>query len=105
MRRRRHLVLEELANEADSAFDVDALLRGRPAEANDSTTAIEARCAYLEAALQRQTGELRRAREEMAAARRATQDARLDTIRRLVAAAECKDHDTAAHIERIGRYS
>jgi putative two-component system response regulator len=41
----------------------------------------------------------------MAAARRATHAARLDTIDRLVAAAEEKDHDTAAHIERIGQYS
>jgi putative two-component system response regulator len=71
----------------------------------DTTTAIEARCARLEQALERQTVELRHAREEMTAARRATQDARLDTISRLVAAAECKDHETAAHIERIGRYA
>ena len=71
----------------------------------ESAAAIEARCARLERALERRNGELRRARYEMAAARRATQAARLDTIRRLVAAAECKDHDTAAHIERIGQYS
>jgi putative two-component system response regulator len=33
------------------------------------------------------------------------QEGHLDTIRRLTIAAEYKDHDTAGHIERIGRYS
>ncbi len=42
-------------------------------------------------------------REEIARAR--LRDAHLDTIRRLVLAAEFKDRATAAHIERIGRFS
>jgi putative two-component system response regulator len=41
----------------------------------------------------------------MAGERRATRSARLDTIRHLVAAAECRDGETGAHIERIGHYS
>ena len=71
----------------------------------ESALAIEARCARLERVLERQNGELRRARRELAVARRATHDARLETIDRLVAAAEEKDHETAAHIERIGQYA
>jgi putative two-component system response regulator len=71
----------------------------------ESALAIEARCARLERVLERRNGELRRARQELAVARRATHDARLETIDRLVAAAEEKDHETAAHIERIGQYA
>jgi putative two-component system response regulator len=71
----------------------------------DAAAAIEARCARLERVLEQRTGELRRAQLEVAAARRATHAARLETIDRLVAAAEEKDHETAAHIDRIGQYS
>src|SRR5262245_8665129 len=71
----------------------------------EMAAAIEARCARLERVLERRTGELRRARQEVAAARRATHAARLETIDRLMAAAEEKDHETAAHIERIGQFS
>jgi putative two-component system response regulator len=61
--------------------------------------------AHLERTVEKRTAALRRALEEMATAQRRTQDAHLDTIRRLVLAAEYKDRDTAAHIERIGRFS
>ena len=71
----------------------------------NAAAAIEARSERLERLLQKRTVELRRAKLEMAAARRATHAANLDTIDRLVAAAESKDHDTAAHIGRIGQYS
>ncbi|MBI4420920.1 MAG: HD domain-containing protein [Gemmatimonadetes bacterium] len=71
----------------------------------EAAEAIRRRSARLEKVVERRTGELRRMQEEMAAARQATQAAHLDTIRRLVAAAEYKDRDTAAHIERIGHYS
>ena len=51
------------------------------------------------------TRELRLALEEVTRAQREVQAGHLDTIRRLSLAAEYKDHDTAAHIERIGRYA
>lgn len=59
----------------------------------------------LESTVQRRTRELREALEEVTRAQRQVQAGHLDTIRRLTLAAEYKDHDTAGHIERIGRYS
>jgi putative two-component system response regulator len=59
----------------------------------------------LEAQVAARTTALRIALERSAAAERETYRAHLDTIRRLVVAAEYRDHDTARHIERIGRYS
>jgi putative two-component system response regulator len=59
----------------------------------------------LENTVQRRTRELRHALEEVTRAQREVQAGHLDTIRRLTLAAEYKDHDTAGHIERIGRYS
>lgn len=61
--------------------------------------------ANLEATVERRTRELRRALEDVTAAQRRIQEGHLDTIYRLTLAAEYKDHDTAGHIERIGRYS
>jgi putative two-component system response regulator len=71
----------------------------------DASDALKRQQADLERTVQRRTEALRHALEEMATAQRRTYDAHLDTIRRLVIAAEFKDRDTAAHIERIGRYS
>jgi putative two-component system response regulator len=59
----------------------------------------------LEETVERRTRELRHALEEVTRAQRLVQEGHLDTIRRLTIAAEYKDHDTAGHIERIGRYS
>ena len=59
----------------------------------------------LEQMVQQRTADLRGALEKMAVAQRKTQEAHLDTIRRLVLAAEYKDRDTAMHVERIGLYS
>lgn len=59
----------------------------------------------LESTVEQRTRELRDALEEVTRAQREIQGAHLDTIRRLTLAAEYKDHDTAGHIERIGRYS
>jgi cyclic di-GMP phosphodiesterase len=59
----------------------------------------------LEAQVAARTTALRVALERSATAERATYRAHLDTIRRLVVAAEYRDHHTAKHIERIGRYS
>lgn len=61
--------------------------------------------ANLEATVERRTRELRSALEDVTAAQRRIQEGHLDTIYRLTLAAEYKDHDTAGHIERIGRYS
>jgi putative two-component system response regulator len=60
--------------------------------------------AELEQKVEERTAALRAALEEMAAAQRRTHEAHLDTIRRLVLVAEYRDSETAAHIERIGRY-
>jgi len=59
----------------------------------------------LEQTVAKRTADLRLALDGMAEAQRSTYAAHLDTIRRLVIAAEYKDRDTAAHIERIGLYS
>lgn len=61
--------------------------------------------ANLEKTVERRTRELRKALEDVTAAQRRVQEGHLDTIYRLTLAAEYKDHDTAGHIERIGRYS
>lgn len=58
----------------------------------------------LERTVATRTRALRQALEERAAAQRDTHEAHLDTIRRLVLAAEFKDRHTGAHIERIGHY-
>lgn len=49
--------------------------------------------------------DLRQALAELVAAERTTYRTELDTIRRLVLAAECKDHAVGTHIERIGAYA
>lgn len=59
----------------------------------------------LESTVATRTKELRQALEDVTRAQREIQAGHLDTIRRLTLAAEYKDHDTAGHIERIGRYS
>lgn len=61
--------------------------------------------AELEEAVERKTNSLRTALEDMTEARRLTNEAYLDTIRRLMIATEYKDPPTAGHIERIGLYS
>jgi len=60
---------------------------------------------HLEETVELRTRELRHALEEVTLAQRRVHEGHLDTIRRLTLAAEYKDHDTAGHIERIGRYS
>ncbi|HEY0784036.1 MAG TPA: HD domain-containing phosphohydrolase [Thermoanaerobaculia bacterium] len=59
----------------------------------------------LEAIVAQRTAALRAAVVEMAAAKRQTDEAHLDTIRRLVLAAELKDQETGHHVVRIGRYT
>ncbi|MBI4503743.1 MAG: HD domain-containing protein [Gemmatimonadetes bacterium] len=97
-------ITDEFDPEAGSDLDIDAILATGALNGATRDDAEE-RCVHLEQALAQTTRELQRARREMAAERRATRSARLDTIRHLVAAAECRDGETAAHIERIGHYS
>ena len=70
-----------------------------------ATDLLKRHRAELEQTVAKRTADLRVALEGMAEAQRSTYAAHLDTIRRLVIAAEYKDRDTAAHIERIGLYS
>jgi putative two-component system response regulator len=58
----------------------------------------------LEALVQVRTTALRHALTEVVDAQQETQQAHLDTIRRLGMAAECRDGQTAAHLERVGHY-
>lgn len=59
----------------------------------------------LEETVQKRTAALRQALAEMADSQRREHHAHLDTIHRLAVAAEYKDEDTAAHIDRMSRYS
>jgi putative two-component system response regulator len=61
--------------------------------------------AELEVRVAQRTEELRKSCEEAAEARRRTYGAHVDTIRRLVLAAELRDPETARHIVRLSRYS
>ncbi|MGE0159885.1 MAG: HD domain-containing phosphohydrolase [Gemmatimonadales bacterium] len=61
--------------------------------------------AELTRTVEAKTQALRTALTRMTEAQRLTQEAHLDTIERLMIAAEHRDHDTAGHIERIGLYS
>ena len=61
--------------------------------------------ARMEEIVAKRTSDLSKALEDMTAARRSTQQAHIETIRRLSIAAEYKDDDTAAHIHRMSRYA
>jgi putative two-component system response regulator len=66
--------------------------------------AVKRHQAELETLVQTRTGALRLALAEVVNAQQATHQAHLDTIRRLGIAAECRDGQTAAHLERVGHY-
>jgi cyclic di-GMP phosphodiesterase len=59
----------------------------------------------LEAAVAKQTESLRQAVADMASAQRGAYQAYLETLHRLALAAEYKDENTGAHIQRVGSYS
>lgn len=59
----------------------------------------------LEREVDRRTEALRASLADVTAAEQAVRRAHLDTIKRLIIAAEYKDLDTASHIDRIGRFS
>lgn len=69
-----------------------------------STDALKRHQSVLSSKVEERTAALRRALDAMVVAQRATHEAHLDTIHRLVLAAERRDHQTAQHIERISRY-
>jgi putative two-component system response regulator len=71
----------------------------------EAQDALKRNQAELEERVARRTEELRRTVEETADANRRTYAAHIDTIRRLVLAAELKDLETVRHIMRISRYS
>ena len=71
----------------------------------EAQDALKRSQAGLEEQVASRTAELRRTCEVAADANRRTYHAHVDTIRRLVLAAELKDPDTARHILRISRYS
>jgi len=69
-----------------------------------SRDAVERQRDDLEQEVLRRTAALRRAFEDLEAAHRREREAHLSTLRALVLAAEYRDWDTAAHIERISGY-
>jgi putative two-component system response regulator len=71
----------------------------------EAQDALKRSQAGLEEQVASRTAELRRTCEVAADANRRTYFAHIDTIRRLVLAAELKDPETARHILRISRYS
>ncbi len=103
---RLHAVEAGVNDFISKPFDVSELrLRStwllRMKEARD---ALKRHRAELEHAVEDRTVELRQALRLTATAQQRTFEAHLDTIRRLVLAAEYKDRATAGHIERIGRF-
>jgi putative two-component system response regulator len=74
-------------------------------ELAEARQALELQASSLEEQVEQRTALLRESLESMAQAQRDTYDAQLDTIRRLVLAAEFKDADTAHHVVRLGIYS
>ncbi len=70
----------------------------------DQQDAILKHQTELETLVETRTEALRETLAEMAEAQRETHDAYLATIRRLAIAAEFKDIDTGAHIERVSRF-
>ncbi len=78
----------------------DSLLKQK--EAQDARKRYEEE---LERIIERKTATLRKTLENMAEANRKAHQAHLDTIHRLVIAAEYKDRDTGRHIQRVGLIS
>ena len=85
---------EDLALKAKWLLELKSAYDRLKAHEQELTRAVESKTQALRAALTRMTE-----------AERETHEAHLDTIQRLMVAAEHRDHDTAGHIERIGLYS
>lgn len=67
--------------------------------------AVKQHKAELEVKVKERTEQLRNALNESVEAERKTRKAQIETIHRLVVAAEYKDEDTANHIKRMSHYS
>ncbi|HXO20038.1 MAG TPA: HD domain-containing phosphohydrolase [Thermoanaerobaculia bacterium] len=78
---------------------------GSQLKLKEAREALDRHRADLEQTVARRTADLAAALEKTVEAQRRTYEAHLDTIRRLVLAAELKDSDTARHIVRISRYT
>ena len=70
-------------------------------ERKEAQDAVKRQKEDLERQVEKRTADLRKALDNMASAQRLTNEAHLDTITRLVLAAEYKDVDTAQHIQRV----
>jgi putative two-component system response regulator len=70
----------------------------------EAQDALKRHQAELEERVEQRTQALRLALQTAAEAQLKTYEAHVDTIQRLVLAAECKDHDTAEHIHRMSRF-
>jgi putative two-component system response regulator len=70
----------------------------------EAQDALKLHQAELERKVEQRTEDLRRALQTVAEAQARTLEAHLDTIQRLVLAAEFKDQDTARHIQRMSRF-
>jgi putative two-component system response regulator len=70
----------------------------------ESRDALKRHEAELEETVKRRTVDLRRTLETLVETQKSTHAAYLDTIHRLALAAEFKDEQTAAHIERVSHY-
>jgi putative two-component system response regulator len=66
--------------------------------------AIKQNQLLLEERVQERTHALQEALERVMQAEQLAQEAKLDTVRRLAIAAEYRDDNTAAHIQRVGHY-
>jgi len=72
--------------------------------AKEAQDALKQHLQEMESVIERRTDDLRTALSDMAAAKRQTHEAYLDTIERLSVAAEFKDSTTAAHIKRMSKF-
>ena len=70
----------------------------------EARDALRRNQALLEQTVRKRTADLHQALQAMAEAQRSAYDAHLDTIQRLAVAAEYKDGNTAAHIQRMSHY-
>ncbi len=70
----------------------------------EARDALRRNQALLEQTVRKRTADLHQALQAMAEAQRSAYDAHLDTIQRLAVAAEYKDANTAAHIQRMSHY-
>ncbi len=79
---------------------LEAQIQLRQARRADRCQSLE-----LEEQVERRTAQLRDSLQRMADAERRAYDAQINTIRRLVLAAELKDAETGLHVVRLSRYS